>query len=85
MIKTWQPKPSSRRQRARRCALSSSDGKSSRLGRAFDRTADDLAAFNDSTADVRQFKDQVKTFNKTLTSLNAIYGNMLSAMNPHRV
>jgi len=55
------------------------------LGRAFDRTADDLAAFNDSTADVRQFKDQVKTFNKTLTSLNAIYGNMLSAMNPHRV
>jgi len=55
-----------------------------RLNRALDRTADDLQTFNDTSAEIRHFKEQISTFNRNLTSLNAIYGNMLSAMNPHR-
>jgi len=37
--------------------------------------------FNDSTEDSKQFKDEVGKLAKNLSSLNAIYGNMLSAMN----
>lgn len=52
------------------------------LGTAFEKAASDLKAFNESSADMQEFKEQVGTFNKNLTALNAIYGNMLSAMNP---
>lgn len=52
------------------------------LSSAFERAAADLQSFNESSADMQQFKEQVSTFNKNLASLNAIYGNMLSAMNP---
>lgn len=51
------------------------------LSHAFERAAADLQTFNESSADMQQFKEQVSTFNKNLASLNAIYGNMLSAMN----
>ena len=54
------------------------------LGSAFERAASDLKTFNEASADMQQFKEQVNTFNKNLTSLNAIYGNMLSAMNVNR-
>lgn len=54
------------------------------LSHAFDRAAADLQTFNESAADMHQFKEQVSTFNKNLASLNAIYGNMLSAMNTNR-
>lgn len=54
----------------------------SQLSHAFERAAADLQTFNESSADMQQFKEQVSTFNKNLASLNAIYGNMLSAMNP---
>jgi gliding motility-associated protein GldL len=54
------------------------------LSNAFERAASDLQAFNESAADMQQFKEQVNTFNKNLSSLNAIYGNMLSAMNTNR-
>ncbi len=56
----------------------------SQLSHAFDRAAADLQTFNESAADMQQFKEQVNTFNKNLSSLNAIYGNMLSAMSPNR-
>lgn len=56
----------------------------SHLSSAFEKAAADLQAFNESSADMQQFKEQVSTFNKNLSSLNAIYGNMLSAMNPTR-
>ncbi|TJZ62043.1 gliding motility protein GldL [Sphingobacterium olei] len=56
----------------------------SQLSHAFERAAADLQTFNESSADMLQFKEQVGTFNKNLTSLNAIYGNMLSAMNANR-
>ncbi len=54
----------------------------SQLSHAFERAAADLQTFNESATDMQQFKEQVNTFNKNLTSLNSIYGGMLSAMNP---
>jgi len=41
--------------------------------------------FNESLEDSKQFKDEVGRLAKNLASLNAIYGNMLSAMNQPRV
>lgn len=41
--------------------------------------------FNDSMEDSKQFKDEVGKLAKNLASLNAIYGNMLTAMNQPRV
>jgi gliding motility-associated protein GldL len=41
--------------------------------------------FNESLEDSKQFKDEVGKLAKNLASLNAIYGNMLSAMNQPRV
>ena len=37
--------------------------------------------FNESIEDSKQFKEEVSKLAKNLSSLNAIYGNMLSAMN----
>lgn len=53
----------------------------SQLSHAFERAAADLQTFNEASADMQQFKEQVSAFNKNLSSLNAVYGNMLSAMN----
>lgn len=41
--------------------------------------------FNESMEDSRQFKEEVNRLARNLSSLNAIYGNMLSAMNQPRV
>lgn len=41
--------------------------------------------FNESLEDSRQFKEEVGKLSKNLSSLNAIYGNMLTAMNQPRV
>jgi gliding motility-associated protein GldL len=41
--------------------------------------------FNESLDDSKQFKDEVGRLAKNLGSLNAIYGNMLTAMNQPRV
>ena len=40
--------------------------------------------FNESMEDSKQFKEEVGKLAKNLSSLNAIYGNMLSAMNQTR-
>ncbi|MCI0920433.1 type IX secretion system motor protein PorL/GldL [Sphingobacterium rhinopitheci] len=56
----------------------------SQLSHAFERAAADLQTFNEASVDMQQFKEQVNTFNKNLSSLNAIYGNMLSAMGSNR-
>lgn len=40
--------------------------------------------FNDSLDDSKQFKEEVNKLAKNLSSLNAIYGNMLTAMNQPR-
>ncbi|WP_442589966.1 gliding motility protein GldL [Pedobacter sp. AW31-3R] len=41
--------------------------------------------FNESMEDSKQFKDEVGKLAKNLSSLNAIYGNMLTAMNQPRI
>jgi len=41
--------------------------------------------FNASAGDAKQFKDEVARLAKNLSTLNSIYGNMLSAMNQPRV
>ncbi|QBQ39879.1 type IX secretion system motor protein PorL/GldL [Sphingobacterium psychroaquaticum] len=64
--------------------LNAASSGASQLSSAFERAAADLQTFNESSADMHQFKEQVSTFNKNLTSLNAIYGNMLSAMSTNR-
>lgn len=40
-----------------------------------------LNSLNDSTTETKVFKEQVGQLNKNLASLNAVYGNMLAAMN----
>ena len=40
--------------------------------------------FNESMEDSKQFKEEVGKLAKNLSSLNAIYGNMLTAMNQPR-
>lgn len=54
------------------------------LSSAFERAAIDLKTFNEAAVDMQQFKEQVSLFNKNLSSLNAIYGNMLAAMDTKR-
>jgi len=51
-----------------------------KLSASFDQATTGLQAFNESAEDMKQFKEQVNAFNKNLTSLNAIYGGMLTAM-----
>jgi gliding motility-associated protein GldL len=41
--------------------------------------------FNESLDDSKAFKDEVNKLAKNLNALNAVYGNMLSAMNQPRV
>jgi len=43
-----------------------------------------LQNFNASAGDAKQFKDEIARLSKSISSLNAIYGNMLSAMNQPR-
>jgi len=44
-----------------------------------------LKGFNESATDAKQFRDEVGRLAKNLSTLNSIYGNMLSAMNQPRV
>jgi len=44
-----------------------------------------MGNFNESMEDSKQFKEEVGKLAKNLSSLNAIYGNMLTAMNQPRV
>ncbi len=40
-----------------------------------------MSSLNESVEDTRKYKDEVQKLAKNLTSLNTVYGNMLSAMN----
>ncbi len=51
----------------------------------YDSIAKTLQNFSESATDTQQLKEQVSHLNKSLASLNAIYGNMLAAMNQPRV
>ena len=47
----------------------------------YEGIAETLNSLNDSTSETKIFKEQVSQLNKNLASLNAVYGNMLAAMN----
>jgi len=51
----------------------------------YDSLSQTLKTFSESAADTQQLKEQVSNLNRNLSSLNAIYGNMLAAMNQPRV
>jgi gliding motility-associated protein GldL len=54
------------------------------MNKHYENIAKTLNSLNDSAAETKMFKDQVNQLNKNLASLNAVYGNMLAAMNqPH--
>ena len=55
------------------------------ISQHYDSIAHTLQNFNESVVDTQQFKEQVGHLNRNLASLNAVYGNMLAAMNQPRV
>lgn len=65
--------------------LKESGDKLKRITQHYDSLANTLQNFNESAADTQQLKEQVSHLNQNLASLNAIYGNMLAAMNQPRV
>ena len=50
------------------------------LSKFYGNVAETMQSFSDSLADAKSFKDEVGKLTKNLSSLNAVYGNMLSAM-----
>ena len=55
------------------------------MNKFYENIALTMNNFSGSMEDSKQFKDEVGKLAKNLGSLNAIYGNMLSAMNQPRV
>src|SRR5690606_7518108 len=55
------------------------------ISQHYDSIVHTLQNFNESVVDTQQFREQVAHLNKNLASLNAVYGNMLAAMNQPRV
>ncbi len=51
------------------------------MSRFYSSMNETMGNFNDSVNDTKVFKDEIAKLSKNLASLNAIYGNMLSAMN----
>lgn len=54
------------------------------MNKFYSSLASTMQNFNESLDDSKQFKEEVGRLSKNLASLNAIYGNMLSAMNQPR-
>lgn len=54
------------------------------MNKFYSNLSQTMANFNDSMDDSKQFKEEVTKLSKNLSSLNAVYGNMLSAMNQPR-
>ncbi|WP_276359115.1 gliding motility protein GldL [Daejeonella sp. H1SJ63] len=54
------------------------------MNKFYQNLSQTMQNFNESMEDSKQFKDEVGKLAKNLSSLNAIYGNMLSAMNQPR-
>jgi gliding motility-associated protein GldL len=55
------------------------------MNRFYSEMSATIQDFNASANDSKQFKDEVNRLAKNLSTLNSIYGNMLSAMNQPRV
>jgi len=43
-----------------------------------------MSSLNESVEDTKKYKEEVQKLAQNLTSLNTVYGNMLSAMNVNR-
>ena len=54
------------------------------MNKFYQNLAATMQNFNESLEDSKQFKEEVGKLSKNLSSLNAVYGNMLSAMNQPR-
>jgi gliding motility-associated protein GldL len=54
------------------------------MNKFYQNLSDTMQNFNDSIGDSKQFKEEIGRLAKNLSTLNAIYGNMLSAMNQPR-
>lgn len=65
--------------------LQESQTKLKNITQHYNSLAETLQHFKESASNTQEFKDQVSHLNKNLASLNAIYGNMLAAMNQPRV
>ncbi|MCR8558675.1 gliding motility protein GldL [Mucilaginibacter sp. BJC16-A38] len=55
------------------------------MNKFYGEMASTIQNFNESATDSKQFKEEVNKLAKNLSTLNSIYGNMLSAMNQPRV
>ena len=65
--------------------LRESEQKLRSITQHYDGIAATLKNFSESATDTQQLKEQLTHLNKNLASLNAVYGNMLAAMNQPRV
>ncbi|HEY0897060.1 MAG TPA: gliding motility protein GldL [Sphingobacteriaceae bacterium] len=54
------------------------------MNRFYSNLSQTMQNFNESMEDSQQFKEEVAKLSRNLSSLNAVYGNMLSAMNQPR-
>lgn len=54
------------------------------MNKFYQNLSETMHNFNESLDDSKQFKEEVGKLSKNLASLNAVYGNMLSAMNQPR-
>lgn len=54
------------------------------MNKFYQNLAGTMGNFNESLEDSKQFRDEVSKLAKNLSSLNSIYGNMLTAMNQPR-
>jgi gliding motility-associated protein GldL len=50
----------------------------------YDGIHDLMASLNESVSDTKKYKEEVQKLAQNLTSLNTVYGNMLSAMNVNK-
>lgn len=55
------------------------------MNKHYENIANTLTSLNESASETKMFEQQVMELNKNLASLNAVYGNMLAAMNQPRV
>ncbi len=61
--------------------FSQTSGQMKQMSNFYERMNDAMVALNDSVEDTKKYKEQMGALNKNLSSLNGVYGNVLSAFN----
>ncbi len=54
------------------------------MGGFYAKLNEAMSNLADSVEDAKRYKEEMKSLNQNLGSLNSVYGNMLNAMNPNR-